>query len=97
MNSVSAPASAGISALPVESTTFAQRTAPRVPSGITTTTPVTRVPSTITPWTIVPNQISAPARRCSRRYHSLLHCGNTAPISFTPTSISCVKPTRLPK
>ena len=95
--SVSVPASAGTSALPVASITFAQRTAPRVPSDITTTTPVTRVPSTITPWSIVPNQISAPARRCSCRYHSLFACGNTAPIVFTPSSISCVKPTRLPK
>jgi len=97
MNSVSSPASAANSALPVPSIAALQRITPRSPSGVSTTTPVTAPFSTTTPFTMVPYQISAPALRFWLRYHSDLLCEKTTPVSFTPWSISLVKPTRLPQ
>ena len=96
MNSVSSPAIAGSSALPVASIAVRQATSPRVPSSITTTAPATRPSFTTTPFTNAPNQISAPALRCSARYHSPFAWGKTLPVARVPASTSRVKPMRLP-
>ena len=91
-----------ISALPVASITTFARTTPRVPSGITITTPVTfarpsaSAPSHTTPSTCEPkNTWASPFETTVRRIHSAFACAYTQPVDATPESSLCLVKPRL--
>ena len=97
MNSVSQPADAARSALPVASMAVLHSTRPHVPSGRTAMTAVTRPSCVSTPAANEPNHTSPPAWRMALRNHSPFAAYGTLPVALRPASISFVKPTRFPK